>query len=140
MNDRTSILTIPAGVPFARTLARSLLDRAQEQDHPLSETRILLPTRRACRVLQGAFLEENGGKPLLLPRLQTLGDVDEEDLSLSVLGAQGDDALLNLPPSMPPLRRQFLLARLISAVPDFQQDHDHALNLAGALGRFMDHI
>ena len=43
--------------------------------------RVLLPTRRAARTLRRSFLQLNGGQPLLLPRLQPLGDVDAEELA-----------------------------------------------------------
>ncbi len=131
------IYTLPAGVPFLKSLARSLLDGRLYTPEELGDLRILLPTRRACRSLQSAFLDVRQGAAMLLPRLQALGDVDEEELSLSFAGFNG---ALDLPPEMPPLRRQMLLARLIKARPDFEQGFDRALGLAKALGQLMDQI
>ncbi|HEY8192153.1 MAG TPA: hypothetical protein VIG74_06990, partial [Alphaproteobacteria bacterium] len=65
-----NIYNMPAGVPFARALAAEMLRRAGDEPHALPQTRILLPTRRACRTLRDAFLDLTGGAPLLLPRLQ----------------------------------------------------------------------
>ena len=75
--SRRYVQTIPAGYPFARTLAANLLDEAQGRPEFLARSTILLPTRRACRVLRECFLDISGGKPVLLPRLTPIGDVDE---------------------------------------------------------------
>lgn len=132
----SNVFNIPAGIPFAKTLAQYVLDTYTN----LSQVTILLPTRRACRVMHEAFLQISGGKPLILPRLQTLGDIDEEELALNIAGEEGLEQLLDLPPAMSALKRQFLLARLISSVEGFSQGFDHALKLAKALGQFMDQI
>ena len=47
-------------------------------------------------------------RPLLLPRLQPVGDVDEDELAFDEAGA-------DIPPAIAPLRRQLLLAQLIMA-------------------------
>jgi ATP-dependent helicase/nuclease subunit B len=135
------IYTLPAGAAFLKSLARSLLNGEVCAPQDLGDVRLLLPTRRACRSLQDAFLDVRDGAAMLLPRLQPLGDVDEEELSLSLAGAlAGADVELDLPPEMPSLKRQMLLARLIKARPDFEQGFDRALELAKALGSLMDQI
>lgn len=136
----TSVYTIPAGIPFAKTLAAELLKRTHKHPERLPDIRVFLPTRRARRVLQDAFVSLTGGRPLMLPRFHTLGDIDEEVLLASVAGYPDSLKFLDIPPAISPLRRRILLARLILAVPDFNQGFDHALKLAGALGEFMDHI
>lgn len=135
-----NVYTIPAGTPFARALAAKLLQQARQYPDALTRTKILLPTRRACTVLRDAFLRLNEGKPLLLPRLQPLGDIEEEEISLS-LGAQQNEAGWSaIPPSMPPLQRQLLLTALIEQIPGYARGTGQALALAGALGRLMDQI
>lgn len=135
-----NIYTIPAGLPFAKTLAGKLLEDHKDSPETLASHLILLPTRRACRTLQEAFLQLSNGKPLLLPRLQPIGDIDEEELTLSIAGTGSGESFLNLPPAIAPLRRQLLLARAIMKIKDFNQGPDHALALARALGRLMDQI
>ena len=49
----------------------------------LSDVLILLPNRRAVRSLRDAFLRQAGGKSMLLPRIEPIGDVDEDELFLS---------------------------------------------------------
>jgi ATP-dependent helicase/nuclease subunit B len=134
-----NIYNIPAGIPFARVLAAELLRRAGDSPHELPQTRILLPTRRACRTLRDAFLDITGGKPLLLPRMQPLGDVDEEELSLTLTGPEAE-ALRAIPPAIAPLQRQMLLARLVMGADGFSHGPAHALQLAQALARLIDRI
>ncbi|MCB1721722.1 MAG: double-strand break repair protein AddB, partial [Alphaproteobacteria bacterium] len=145
MNDAVkNITTIPAGQPFSRLLAESLLEDHKGREETLSETLILLPTRRACRVLQDSFLTLKETKPLILPRIQPIGDLDEEDLSLSITGQTGQDHAWSLPAALPGLQRQILLARLIRQIHTddslYSASHEQTLKLAKALGIFMDHI
>ncbi len=135
------IYNIPAGTAFARALAAQLIAETKDTPDTLAAYRIFLPTRRAARVLQHAFLDENNGQPLLLPRLLVLGDIDEEELSLSMAGnGYLPEEALDIPPALSPLRRQILLARAVQAIPDYTENFDQAILLAGALGRLMDQI
>jgi len=134
------LFTIPAGIPFAKALASRLLDEYKDTPESLPDILILLPTRRACRTLRDAFLQLNNGKPIMLPALQALGDIDEEELSLSITGQNASDTLLNLPPTLPGMQRQILLARAIVKHEDFPHGFDQALNLAKTLGHLLDQI
>ncbi len=128
----------PAGLPFVDVLAAGI--RAQVGDDPLAlaDVTVLLPTRRACRALREAFLRHSGGVPLLLPRLVPVGELDADELGLS----GGDDlpGASDLPPPIPPLRRQVLLTALIARAADFAATPAQAAALAGALGRLLDEI
>ena len=132
------IYNIRAGLPFSKSLAQYLLHITTDAPESLTRYRILLPTRRACRILRETFLSLNEGKPILLPQLSPLGDVDEDDLSLMMFG--GRHGFLDIPEAIPPMKRQLLLAKLIRNVPDFVQGHDHALALSNALCRFIDQV
>lgn len=108
-----NVFSIPPGVPFLDALARAVLDDGFPLEAPPSRAEltgytILVPTRRAARELADAFLRISGGEALLLPNIRTLGDVDEEELTLSSSTVE-----LELPPAISPLRRQLLLARLL---------------------------
>src|SRR4051812_7937217 len=98
MNSMPKCATIPAGEPFSGRLARWLLDRYGREAVSLPRVLVLLPSRRACRSLRKAFLEAAGGKPLLLPRIQPLGDMDEDPGMFT-----GGDA--DIRPPMPALKR-----------------------------------
>ena len=135
-----NIFTIPAGIPFAKALASSLLEEHASSPEALPDILILLPTRRACRTLREAFLQLNAGKPIMLPRMQALGDIDEEELSLSIAGAGGTQKLTELKPVLPNMQRQILLARAVQKHEDFPHGFDQALALAKTLTQLIDQI
>jgi ATP-dependent helicase/nuclease subunit B len=142
---RPRVSTIPSGVSFVDALAQSLLQRA-ETPFGLGETTILLPTRRACRTLQEAFLRASGGRALLLPRLLPLGDLDAEELLLTAeesLAASMPEGAL--PPAMPALTRRLLLTRAIlawsrAAGRPQAPAEDQAARLAAELARLLDQV
>ncbi len=158
----TRVFSIPGHLPFADTLAASLmgggipgiLDPQGKQADParLSRLTLLLPTRRACHALQESFLRQGGGAPLLLPRMAPLGDLDEEDMAFAETDGLADgglsgeglagSALSELPPAISETRRRLLLTRLVR---DFEQRRDDAPRsvdqaalLAGELARLLD--
>jgi ATP-dependent helicase/nuclease subunit B len=145
--ERTpAIYTIPAGVPFADALAQGILAKHAGRDPlTLSSLIIMLPTRRAVRAMREAFLRVGGGAAMLLPQMRALGDADADELAFDV-GADGEIAgagVLDLPPPIAPLRRQFLLMRLIAAwgkARGTAYPPASAARLAAELARFLDQI
>ncbi len=134
----SKVFTIRPDRPFVDVLARSLLAKTAGDPERLSDYQILLPTRRAIRALTEAFLRAAGGRTVLLPRLTPLGDLDTDDLALG--GEDGAPGGLDLPPALPGMRRQTLLASLIRAVPGRAETPDQALRLAQELARLMDQV
>jgi ATP-dependent helicase/nuclease subunit B len=143
------IVNIPPGASFVDTLARGLLSRWNGDPLELSHVTVLLPTRRACRALGEAFLRASGGRPLMLPRLVPLGDLDAEELLLTGdEGVFGDALATGLPPAMPSLRRQLLLTKLILAWSRAEAvaaggpvpAEDQAVRLAEELARLLDQV
>jgi ATP-dependent helicase/nuclease subunit B len=125
------LATIPAGLPFLDTLAARWL--AEYGADTLARGLILLPTRRAARALAEAFLRAGGGRPMLLPRIASLGAPDEAMLALS--GA------LDLPPAIDPPERLGALAALVMKLPAAlggASAADRALLLARELAALMD--
>ena len=127
-----AVFTIPAGESFVDALARRLLAENADQPLALADTLILLPTRRACRTAQDAFLRMGGGRPLLLPRLLPLGEQEEEE-------EDWNDSDL-LPPAMPPVRRHLLLTRLVLHQAGPALLPEQAARLAAELGRLLDQV
>ncbi|RMD90963.1 MAG: double-strand break repair protein AddB, partial [Alphaproteobacteria bacterium] len=133
------VFTVPASVSLVDALAESLRAQAGEDPLALAHYRILLPNRRSLRLLREAFLRSGNGKPLALPRMSAIGDVEEDELLL--FGAPED--LLALPPAIPEARRLFLLTRLIRdwRGPGGQQPSPAAaLRLARELARLIDAV
>ncbi len=150
------IWSIPPGVPFLKTLARAILAGGFPSAHlpkpgptDLAAYTVLVPTRRAARELANAFLNESDGAALLLPRIQPLGDVDEEEFALTPEYFEGA-AAPEFPGAVSPLRRQLILARLLM---DWAQDNPstafskallahpaQAVDVAADLGRLVDQL
>ena len=125
---------IEARRPFLEDLAAGVLDWLG--DHPpeaLSDAVILLPNRRAARAFTAALSKQAGGRPLLLPQVRPLGDLEEDEPPFAP-GELG----LDLPPAIAPLTRRFEMARMI--VEDFRPGLSplRALEMADALGGFLD--
>jgi ATP-dependent helicase/nuclease subunit B len=143
------LYNIPPGQSFVDALARGVLTRWGDDPLTLSGATILLPTRRACRALQHAFLRASDGRALLLPRMLPLGDLDADELLFidepSPLGAA---VAAEIPPSIPALTRQLLLARLVRRMGEtlarpgdgHPPSADQAVRLAGALARLLDQV
>lgn len=127
------IYTIPSDVAFLDALAQGLWHNAGQDVFRLAETLILLPTRRACRPLREAFLRCMGTDAALLPRMQPLGDLDEDELYFAA------DLHTDIPPAITPLRRQLLLTQLIGK-KEPNMPLDQAAQLAEALAQFLDAV
>ena len=134
------VYTIPPGRPFVDALAAGILASAESDPLSLSDVTVLLPTRRAGRSLSEAFLRRTSGRPLVLPRIMPLGDVDEDILDLA---EEFPETSAEIPPAVPELRREMLLARLILA---WHQKHgrelaaDQAMLFARELARLIDQV
>lgn len=140
--SKLTLLNIPPQMPFVDCLAKELLQRHGQTQEELGRITILTTTRRAARALQNAFLRETGGRPLLLPRMRPLGDVDEDELALE--GEVGFDLEtgtdLHLPPAIEGLRRQLLLSRLIQRRNGDEMDFAQCAGLAKELARLLDQV
>lgn len=106
---------IPPRHAFVDELARGLLDAYGGDPLAFADALVLLPNRRAVRALRDAFLRATDGRPLLLPRIRPIGDIDDDELALAAEPALGEDALRieALPPAVTVERREALLARLV---------------------------
>ncbi|PHR91645.1 MAG: double-strand break repair protein AddB [Robiginitomaculum sp.] len=103
--DTPNVYTMPAGAPFLKHLAQGLKASLGKE---LSNAMILLPTRRAVRELTDAFLDTDMGGAVLLPRLRTLADMDENEPPF----APGPIDI-NVPPAIDGVRHRFELAQLV---------------------------
>jgi ATP-dependent helicase/nuclease subunit B len=142
------VTTIAPEASFLDALAAGLLARWGASPLELSQALVFLPTRRACRGLGDAFLRASDGRPLLLPRMLPLGDLDEDELLLAGDAMPGEGLIEELPPAISPLRRQLLLARLIHGWTQSTivgraatgPREDQAVRLAAELARFLDQV
>jgi ATP-dependent helicase/nuclease subunit B len=131
-------LTIPAHRPFLEDLAAGVLDwLGDAPPETLSDAVILLPNRRAARAFGAALLRLSGDRPILLPQVRPLGDLEEDEPPF----APGEIGL-DLPPAIAPLTRRFEMARMIAE--DMKGEFEdslsplRALELADAFAGFLD--
>jgi ATP-dependent helicase/nuclease subunit B len=140
MTGKPSVFTIDAGIPFLDALAAGIFEGNAIKPEALVTITILLPTRRACRSLSEAFLRLAGGKPMLLPRMMPLGDIDEDDLVLNGICELAGKSSFEIAPAISSLHRQLLLARMIMARKDSETTTDQAARLAQELARLLDQV
>lgn len=131
--------TIAAHRPFVDDLA-GVLFRALEAEGPeaLTDAIVMTPTRRGARALAEAFVKAAGGRPVLLPQIRAVGDLDEGEPPF-----EPGTIALGLPPAVTPMRRRFELARLLVEHRDAvgrDLDAPAALEMADALAGFMDSL
>lgn len=132
------IYTIPSGARFVDLLAAGIVERVGEDPLALAGVTVLLPTRRACLSLREAFLRRSGGRPMLLPRMSPLGELDADTLSLTAEELPG--VPLELPTAIPPLKRQMVLAKLILRAAGLSATTAQAVRLGSDLGRLIDAV
>ncbi len=133
MPDRLHLYSIPPHRAFADALANGLIKRFGGDPMRLARGLVLLPNNRAKRAIQDAFVRASGGG-LLLPRLIAVGD---PELDEAVFDAAGDAD--PVPPTVGPLQRQLILARLIQEA-GAPVDAAEAVRLAGELAGTLDQL
>jgi ATP-dependent helicase/nuclease subunit B len=129
---------IPAHRPFAEDLARGLYEALIPfGPEALADAVVLTPTRRGARALADAFLSAAGGQAVLPPQMRPLGDLEAGEPPF-----EPGDLALDLPAAIDPLRRRFELVRLVAElaehIPGGVGSAGQALDLADALGGFLD--
>ena len=135
------ISSIPSTASFADSVAQHLLQTLGTQDFQLADCLILTPSRRANRTLTDAFLRQSAGKPLILPHMIPLGDMDEEPLALSHVGNDS-----RIPASIASTHRILSLARLVMAASptligmDTKAGLAQAIPMAAELAKLLDTI
>ena len=116
------VFTVPTGRPFLAGVAAAVLrgdlpyaGGTAPDPLALPDITLLLPTRRATRVMQEGFLAASGGKAMTLPQIRPIS-AGEEDLTLlaglASPGTLGSDAL-DLPPAVSEIERRLVLTMLV---------------------------
>lgn len=116
-----NVLSIAAADRFLVRLVQSLVDghviKGFSLDDPsdLGKAIFYVPTRRTADALRQALLDlmrTRGTPSLILPRIQVIGDVDEDILPLKV-AAGADDGFWHLPQAMDDLHRRLTMTQLV---------------------------
>jgi len=142
-----NVFNIPPGVAFVDALAQGVVTEVGFDPMALSKLTILLPTRRSVRSLREAFLRLGDGKPMLLPTMRPIGDVDEEAFAFDTASLEASLAnpmLDQLPPAVSDVERQLLLAELVRAWTERNATSGagaaQAIRLAAELARLIDQV
>lgn len=142
-NCQKKCFSFAVGAGFLRSLAEHVLQEYGAGNTSLARVLILLPNRRACRALRDEFLDASGGKPLILPRIQPIGEVEDEALFISSM-AGVSDGKAQPEQAIDSVRRDFLLTNLVLAFnqknPTAGGNLAHALELARELASFLDEV
>lgn len=134
----SGVYAVPQGAAFADALAMGVAGACGDDPLAFASVTILLPNRRAIRAVADAFLRRRDGRPMLLPTMRPVGDIDEDDPELLADDGAGMAAEAELPPPIAAPRRLALLARMILKLPEAHASTDQALALAGELARLLD--
>lgn len=118
---RQNVFSIPPGRPFLKGLALAILSGdlprvggPAPSPVDLSAITLYLPTRRATRALEEAFLEVAGGRALLLPKILPISEGDE-DASLLALTAADITRGAEIGPAISGMHRHLILTKLVLA-------------------------
>lgn len=155
------VYTVPVGVPFLPALAKAIVagnlprpGGTKPSPLDLADYTLMLPTRRATRALQKAFLTSTGLDAVLTPRIRAIAEGDE-DASLVSAAAEGLNQgreALELPAAVGTLERTLYLMQLVehwqAATSSRQQPGEAATNntpaqaahLAAELASLMDEV
>lgn len=106
------VYTIAPGRAFLTDLAEGIVAKFARGGDPmaLADATIFLPTRRAARALAEALTKAMKRDAVVLPRIMTLGDVDEDEALIDPAADLGE-----LAPETPRLEREMILAERVAA-------------------------
>ena len=113
------IYSIPASLPFLKTVAESLVDGrlapgfTYDPADPLAlaDVTIYVPTRRSARVIRSEFVDLLGGRSAILPTIRALGETDDDSGFFDEVAP----ALLDMAEPLSGPTRLLELARLVLA-------------------------
>ncbi len=140
MAERTvpQVYSIAAHRGFADALVAGLIPRYRDSDFGLARLTLLLPNRRAERIVTEAFIRqcESG---LLLPRMAVVGDLDLDETLGPLLDPLGAES--SIPPAADPTRRWLRLAQLLHReLGDAAPQGPALLRQAHEIARTMDRL
>lgn len=131
------VYSIAAHRGFADALVAGLIPRYSEPDLGLARLTLLLPSTRAARTVQEAFVRASEGG-LLMPRMAVVGDLDLDETLGALLDPLGG---ADIPPAVEPIRRWLRLAEILRDEMGEKAPRGSALlRLAHETARTMDRL
>ena len=108
------VYSIAAHRGFADALVAGLVPRYSEPEFGLARLTLLLPSRRAERIVTEAFVRASSHSGLLLPRMAMVGDLDLDETLGALFDPLGESE--DIPPAADPVRRWLRLAEILGEV------------------------
>ena len=135
-----TLSTIPAHLPFLDILAKQWIAHFNHDTLATGDGTILLPGRRAARVLKEAFLRQTNGKTILLPRIIPIGALGDSETEITLSQISTAQNVIDLPPAIGSITRLATLTRMILAADSafHNQTLEQAWFLAQSLADLMD--
>lgn len=139
------LYTTPPGCDILKNIARMLVENAQGDMQALRMATILLPTRRAIRVLEEELLNHVDVDTVLLPRIMAIGDIelppeDEESGRLPPRSISGLERIASLLPYVEKhglgghrFESQWRMAQEVAKLIDLLQTEDLDVNAVSNL-------
>lgn len=134
------VYTVPPGRPFLHALAAAILrgdlpipGGTTPQPFDLPNITLLLPTRRAARAMQDAFLTASGGRALMLPRIRPISEAEEELTLLSSFAGSDTFGMKNveLPAAISEIERRLVLTELVLKWSQVMRQVEDAASVLG---------
>lgn len=138
MADRVGpqVYSIAAHRGFADALVAGLIPRYADPDIGLARLTLLLPSTRAVRTVQEAFVRKSG-TGLLMPRMAVVGDLDLDETLGALLDPLG---AADIPPAVDPTYRWLRIAALLGEELENAPRGPALLRLARETARTMDRL
>ena len=142
MSERNepAVYSIAAHRGFADALVAGLVPRYGDPELGLARLTLLLPSSRAMRTVQEAFVRHFGAEGrsgMLMPRMAAVGDLDLDETLGSLLDPLGAS---DIPPAADPTYRWLRLAEILREAMDEPPKGSALLRLAGEMARAMDRL
>jgi len=135
------VYTVSPAYSFTDALAAGVMAMAGSDPTKLSDITILVPNRRAQRSLREAFLRIMGRKPMVLPTMRPIGDVDDDEIAFLGAGLGLDPS--DIAPAISGVRRQVLLMQQVmkwGGAGEVGLAPAQGWRLAGELAKLMDQL
>ncbi len=144
LKEIPTVFNIPAGLPFSDCLATGIMQQYGDKPELFAKMTIFLPSKRGIRTLRDSFLKINYGKILLLPKIRSLGDALDDEMSLLPDDEASPYAVLTQKRPINNGIRQLALTRLIldtiKPLNSNEITYPEAFSLASTLIELLDSL
>lgn len=156
MRAAPNVFSIEPGPDFARTVVESLLEGRlfplPDQANPLwlADLVLYVPTRRAGKLFERAFVAAAGGRPVILPDIRPLAEAGDDDALLAEDGEQprgdarriitSEERAFRLHPAIRDWQKRLVARRAERGEASPEPSMAETLALGEALGRLIDEM